>query len=91
MFRKNENVFGIVHAFVYRKEDIFRQRQLNHSEVGGGNAFKRVYLARVYSTLVVLFFFLNGAMSENMLIFRHCSHRSNMLTERPGVIPVSLH
>ena len=54
MFRKNENVFGIVHAFVYRKEDIFRQRQLNHSEVGGGNAFKRVYPARAYSTLVVL-------------------------------------
>ena len=58
MFRKNENVFGIVHAFVYRKEDIFRQRQLNHSEVGGGNAFKRVYPAQAYSTLVVLVLFI---------------------------------
>ena len=45
MFRKNKNVCGIVHANVYRKEDIFGQRQLNH---------KRVYLAQAYSTLVVL-------------------------------------
>ena len=37
-----------------RKDDIFRQRRLNHSGVGGGIAFRRVYPARAYSTLVVL-------------------------------------
>ena len=51
MLRKNENVSGIWHAHMCRKEDIFRQRRLNHSGVGGGNPFKRVYPARAYSLL----------------------------------------
>merc|ERR1712208_142385 len=38
-----------------KKDDIFRQRRLNHSEVGGRKiAFRRVYPARAYTTLVVL-------------------------------------
>ena len=48
------NVRGIMHAHVCRKDDIFRQRRLNHSGVGGGIAFRRVYPARAYSTVVVL-------------------------------------
>ena len=51
-----------------REEDIFRQRLLNHSGVsGGGNAFKRVYPAQAYSTLVVLVFFV--IFSNEMLMF----------------------
>ena len=48
------NVRGIMHVHVCRKDDIFRQRRLNHSGVGGGNAFRRVYPVRAYSTVVVL-------------------------------------
>ena len=43
-----------MHLYVCRKDDIFRQRLLNHSGVGGGIAFRRVYPARAYSTVVVL-------------------------------------
>ena len=48
------NVRGIMHVHVCRKYDIFRQRRLNDSEVGGEIAFRRVYPARAYSTVVVL-------------------------------------
>ena len=37
-----------MHVWVCRKDDIFRQRRLNHSRVGGGIAFRRVYPARAY-------------------------------------------
>ena len=37
-----------------QKRQLFRQRRLNHSGVGGGTAFRRVYPARAYTTLVVL-------------------------------------
>ena len=50
------NVRGIMHVHVCRKYDIFRQRRLNDSEVGGEIAFRRVYPARAYSTIVVLVF-----------------------------------
>ena len=50
------NVRGIMHMHLCKKDDIFRQRQQNHSEVGGGIAFRRVYPARAYTTLVVLVF-----------------------------------
>ena len=43
-----------MHVHMCKKDDIFRQRRLNHSEVGGGIAFRRVYPARAYSTVVVL-------------------------------------
>ena len=39
---------------VCRKDDISRQRRLNDSAIGGGIAFRRVYLARAYTTLVKL-------------------------------------
>ena len=48
------NVCSIMHVHVCRKGDIYRQRRLNHSKVRGGIAFRRVYPARVYTTLVVL-------------------------------------
>ena len=60
MFRKDENVCGIVHAYMCKKENIFRQRRLDHSGVGGGNAFKRVYPAQAYPTLVVLVFMMRS-------------------------------
>ena len=44
------NVRGIMHVHVCRKDDIFRQRQLTHSGVGRGIAFRRVYLSRAYTT-----------------------------------------
>ena len=52
------NVRGIMHVHVCRKDDIFRQRRLNHSGVGGGIAFRRVYPARAYSTVVVLVIYM---------------------------------
>ena len=52
--RDGKNVGGIMHVHMCRKDDISRQRRLNHSELGGGIAFRRVYLARAYSTIVVL-------------------------------------
>ena len=48
------NVSGIMHVPVCRKDDIFKQRRLYHSGVGGGITFRRVYPARAYSTVVVL-------------------------------------
>ena len=48
------NVRSIMHVHVCRKYDIFRQRRLNDSEVGGEIAFRGVYPARAYSTVVVL-------------------------------------
>ena len=52
-----------MHVQVCRKDDIFRQRRLNHSGVGGRKiAFRRVYPARAYTTLVVLVFL--GAVLE---------------------------
>ena len=45
------NVRGIMHVHVCRKDNIFRQRQLNPSGVGGGIAFRRVYPSRAYTTL----------------------------------------
>ena len=35
-------VRGIMLVHMCRKDDIFRQRRINHSEVGGGIALKRV-------------------------------------------------
>ena len=49
--RDRRNVRGIMHVHMCRKDDIFRQRRLNHS---GGIAFRRVYLARAYTMVVVL-------------------------------------
>ena len=43
-----------MHMHVCKKDDIFRQTRRNHSGVGGGIAFRRVYPARAYTTLVVL-------------------------------------
>ena len=48
------NVRGIMHVHVCRKYDIFRQRRLNDSEVGGEITFRRVYPARAYTTLALL-------------------------------------
>ena len=48
------NVRGVMHVHMCRKDDIFRQRRFNHSGVGGGITFRRVYPARAYTTLVVL-------------------------------------
>ena len=49
-----EMLRGIMQLHVCRKDDIFRQRRLNDSAVGGGGAFRGVYPARAYTTLVVL-------------------------------------
>ena len=48
------NVRGIMHVRMCKKDDICWQRRLNHSGVGGGIAFRRVYPARAYTTVVVL-------------------------------------
>ena len=48
------NVRGIIHVRMCKKDDICWQRQLNRSGVGGGIAFRRVYPARAYATVVVL-------------------------------------
>ena len=50
------NVRSIMHVHLCRKDDIFRQRR-----VRGGNAFRRVYSARAYSTLVILVYY-SGAL-----------------------------
>ena len=43
-----------MHVRMCKKDDICWQRQLNHSGVGGGIAFRRVYPAQAYTTVVVL-------------------------------------
>ena len=53
------NVCGITHVQVCRKDNIFRQRLLNHNGVGGGIAYRRVYPTRAYSTVLVLVSFLS--------------------------------
>ena len=45
-----------MHVRMCKKDDICWQRRLNHSGVGGGIAFRKVYPARAYTTLVVLVF-----------------------------------
>ena len=55
--RDCRKIRGIMHVHVCRKDDIFRQRRLNHSGVGGGIALRRVYPVRAYSTVVVLVFY----------------------------------
>ena len=52
--RDGRNVRGIMHVRMCKKDDICWQRRLNHSWVGGGIAFRRVYPARAYTTVVVL-------------------------------------
>ena len=52
--RDGRNVRGIMHVRMCKKDDICWQRRLNHSGVGGGIAFRRVYPARAYTTVVVL-------------------------------------
>ena len=52
--RDGRNVRGIMHVHMCRKDDIFSQIRLNHSGVGGAIAFRKVYPARAYSTVVVL-------------------------------------
>ena len=55
MSHDGRNVRSIMHVRVCRKDDIFRQRRLNHSGAGGRKiAFRRVYPARAYTTLAVL-------------------------------------
>ena len=54
------NVRGIMHVHVCRKYDIFRQKRQKDSEVRGEIAFRRVYPARAYSTVVVLVFTYKG-------------------------------
>ena len=58
--RDCRNARGIMHVHMCRKDDIFRQRRLNHSGVGGGIAFRKVYPARAYSTVVVLVYKRQG-------------------------------
>ena len=47
--RDGRSVHGIIHVHMRKKDDIFRQRRLNHSRVGGGIAFRRVYPAQTYT------------------------------------------
>ena len=75
------NVRGIMHVHVCRKDDIFRQRRLNHSGVGGGIAFRRVYPARAYSTVVVLVYLLVCKIftKTNMILWQkwpYTAHRA---------------
>ena len=55
-----------MHVHVCRKDDSFWQRRLNDSGVGGGIAFIRVYLARAYTTLVVLVFWLQISLNDTL-------------------------
>ena len=58
-----------MHVRVCRKDDIFRQRRLNHSGVGGRKiAFRRVYPARAYTTLVVLVARIKTLRQKNLVI-----------------------
>ena len=52
-----------MHVHMCRKDNIFRQRQLNHSGAGRGIAFRRVYPARAYTTLVVLVNFVRFSVT----------------------------
>ena len=51
--RDGRNVRGITHVHMCRKADIFRQRQLNHSEMGEGDYGTQSHAAEPYSCLQV--------------------------------------
>ena len=86
--RDRRNVRGIMHVHMCRKDDTFRQRRLNHS---GGIAFRRVYLARAYSTIVVLVFFSHGRVLEELLLLKRkvllhvCKHAFRTII--PAIVP----
>ena len=86
--RDGSNVRGIMHVHMCRKDDIFRQRQLNHSGVGGGIEFRRVYPARAYLTLVVLVF-LNGSFNMSVIWYlidcKNCIALKKFYTESPNL------
>ena len=67
--RDCRNVRGIMHVHMCRKDDIFRQRRLNHSGVGGGIAFRRLYPAQAYSTVVVLVSIICMVLLKSTTIF----------------------
>ena len=72
--RDGKNVGGIMHVHMCRKDDISRQRRLNHSELGGGIAFRRVYLARAYSTVVILVHDKYNFLFEIVCILQYFLH-----------------
>ena len=45
--RDGRNVRGITHVHMCRKDDIFRQRRLNHSEMGEGDYGTYSYAAKL--------------------------------------------
>ena len=47
------NVHGIAHVHVCRKDDIFRQRRLSHSEMGKGDYGNQSRTAEPYTCLQV--------------------------------------
>ena len=67
--RDGRNVRGIMHVHMCRKDDIFRQRRLNLSGVGGGIASRRVYPVRAYTTFVVLVKFMEQANVKSLFYF----------------------
>ena len=90
-----------MHVRVYRKDDIFRQRRLNHSGVGGRKiAFRRVYPARAYTTIVVLvilslwFWIICGGFRTIMLLvdvsLLHQDHVAHLLHDQGSVALIVL-
>ena len=75
--RDGRNVRGIMHVRMCKKDDICWQRRLNHSWVGGGIVFRRVYPARAYTTVVVLVF--RSAFNFSTSIFNFTISSSYLL------------
>ena len=72
-----------MHVHMFRKDDILRQRRLNHSGVGGGISFRRVYPARAYSTVVVLVKPEIATLNSRNEIFSACKHKKAELLVPP--------
>ena len=53
IWRNEKNVHSIGHAHMIRKEDFFKQRQLNHKGMGDGDYGTRRHIAEPYSCLLV--------------------------------------
>ena len=82
------NERGIMHVRMCKKDNIRWQRRLNHSQVGGGIALRRVYPAWAYTTVVVLVLLrlniLYMIMKHTVYYYGHLCSKHTANVNKPG-------
>ena len=73
-FYGTPGIHGIMHVQVGRKDDIFRQRRLNHSGMGEGDYRTQSHAAEPYSCLQVWVFIKVNIHHEYDLIWKDSLH-----------------